>query len=231
MNYILSLLVAIALLVIPTYATLFQGFVVRDTIESDSAGVKEEALGGGEEQSDDDTATAGDAGHSTEVASVFEGSSEPLGTYPVVDLATPEMKYFPYFARLKRQVEAAWQYPLESRLKGEEGDLTLVAAISQWGALKGVRIIKSSGYARLDEEAARAVASAAPFPRLPGEWGVDGVQIRLNFSYVLDKWWRAGGDQRASSGVEAPSFEDIRLEILGRLEKHAALSRVEIGGD
>lgn len=231
MSYILSLLVALALLFIPTYATLFQGFIARDAVESNSAEVPEGALGGGEEPSDDNASYDGSTSPPTEVASIFEGSTEPYGAYPVVDLATPEMKYFPYFAKLKRQVEAAWRYPLESRLKGEEGDLTLLATISQWGTLKGVRILKSSGYPRLDEEAARAVSSAAPFPRFPGEWGVEGIQLRLNFSYVLDRWWQRRGEFTAPAEGNVPSFEDVRLEILGRLEKHAALSRVELNVD
>ena len=52
---------------------------------------------------------------------------------------------------------------------GLSGELLLLATVLQDGALQEVRILESSGYAALDEAAARTVRLAAPFSHFPTE--------------------------------------------------------------
>ncbi len=159
------------------------------------------------------------------------GGARSRAGYPYVELANGDLKYFPYLARLKRSVELEWRYPPEARVEGRWGDVTLLVTLSRAGVVEGVDVLESSAYADLDAEAVRAVRDAAPFGEMPDDWGVRGLKVRMRFSYVLENWWeegtpRASGQERSSE----PSFEQLRLEILSPLVKHAVLSSVSLGG-
>ncbi|TDJ00151.1 MAG: energy transducer TonB, partial [Candidatus Dadabacteria bacterium] len=64
-----------------------------------------------------------------------------------VDLSTTEFKYLSYFIKLKRQIESVWNYPQESRYRGEQGTLFLVFTIRSNGDLESVQLLTSSGFA------------------------------------------------------------------------------------
>lgn len=101
-----------------------------------------------------------------------------------VELSTTEYKYFSYFAKLKRQIEGVWGYPEESRYKGEEGQLFLVFTIKRNGELENIELLRSSGYARLDNEAIRAIRNAAPYAPFPEGWGaLERLHIKATFIY------------------------------------------------
>ena len=101
-----------------------------------------------------------------------------------VNLSTTEFKYVSYFIKIKRQVESVWTYPKESQYRGEHGTLFLVFTIRRNGDLEGVQLLTSSGYARLDDEAVRALTKAAPYPPFPASWGgLEKLHIRATFEY------------------------------------------------
>jgi protein TonB len=101
-----------------------------------------------------------------------------------VELSTTEYKYFSYFAKLKRQIEGVWGYPQESRMRGEQGQLYLVFTIKRNGELANIELLRSSGYARLDEEAMRAIRTAAPYAPFPEAWGaLETLNIKATFIY------------------------------------------------
>jgi len=101
-----------------------------------------------------------------------------------VDLSTTEFRYLSYFIKLKRQIESVWNYPQESRYRGEQGTLFLVFTIRSNGDLEDVQLITSSGFARLDNEAVRAITAAAPYAPFPKSWGeLERLNIRATFEY------------------------------------------------
>lgn len=101
-----------------------------------------------------------------------------------VELSTTEFKYISYFAKLKRQIESVWNYPQESRYRGEQGQLFLIFTIRSNGDLENIELLTSSGYARLDNEALRAIRVAAPFPPFPKDWGaLEKLNIKATFIY------------------------------------------------
>ena len=101
-----------------------------------------------------------------------------------VELSTTEFKYISYFAKLKRQIEAVWNYPQESRYRGEQGQLFLVFTIRSNGDLENIELLSSSGYARLDNEALRAIRVAAPYAPFPKDWGaLEKLNIKATFIY------------------------------------------------
>ncbi|HVY56199.1 MAG TPA: energy transducer TonB [Thermodesulfobacteriota bacterium] len=119
-----------------------------------------------------------------------QGTQDYLGARDVnmkedtVELSTTEFRYLSYFAKLKSQIESVWNYPEESRYRGEEGQLFLVFTIKRNGELENIELISSSGYARLDNEAIRAIRSAAPYSPFPEGWGsLERLHIRATFIY------------------------------------------------
>jgi protein TonB len=101
-----------------------------------------------------------------------------------VELSTTEFRYLSYFAKLKSQIENVWNYPEESRYRGEEGQLFLIFTIKRNGELENIQLLSSSGYVRLDSEAMRAIRAAAPFSPFPEGWGsLEKLNIKATFIY------------------------------------------------
>lgn len=101
----------------------------------------------------------------------------------VISLNTRESRYASYFARIRRQIELAWNYPNEAQRKGMTGELTLRFQISRDGNLMNVRLINGSGYNILDEAAFQAVKSAAPYYPFPVTIDKETLLILANFIY------------------------------------------------
>lgn len=76
-----------------------------------------------------------------------------------------------YLADWRRRVEAVGNqyYPQASLRYGIFGSLQMLVTVGNSGALEDIRILKSSGYAVLDEAAIRIVRMAAPFSPFPDE--------------------------------------------------------------
>jgi protein TonB len=55
-------------------------------------------------------------------------------------------------------------YPSESREKGEEGRVVVSFTVRADGTLADIKVVESSGYARLDEAAMEAVRKSAFTP-------------------------------------------------------------------
>ncbi len=100
-----------------------------------------------------------------------------------ISLDTAEAKYVSYFARIKRQIEEVWTYPLEAARRGVSGEMTLRFQISRDGNLLGVGIVNESGSEVLDYAAVRAVKGAAPFYPIPTTIERNKLSILANFVY------------------------------------------------
>ena len=76
-----------------------------------------------------------------------------------------------YLADWRRRVEAVGNqyYPEASLRYGIFGSLQMLVTVENSGELEDIRILKSSGYAVLDEAAIRIVRMAAPFSPFPEE--------------------------------------------------------------
>lgn len=101
-----------------------------------------------------------------------------------VSLNTTEFKYYAYFSHIKRQIELAWNYPMEAQKRNEGGRLTLVFTIESNGNVSSVTLLRSSGYQLLDEYAIKAVRYASPFNPIPASIGTKRLRITANFEYI-----------------------------------------------
>jgi len=100
-----------------------------------------------------------------------------------VRLDTREPKYVSYFTSIKRAIEHVWEYPESALRLGLQGKLVMEFTISGDGRLEGTRLIRSSGFSVLDQEAARAVQAAAPFHAIPPWIGKSRLEVVASFEY------------------------------------------------
>ncbi len=119
-----------------------------------------------------------------------EGSTIDIGEIgseerKILSLNTMEFKYLSYFLSIKRKIYLMWDYPKEAALMGMEGKLKIRFTIGKDGSLKELKLVKSSGYRILDEEALNAIKYAAPFNPIPDRFGQDHITILATFEYVL----------------------------------------------
>jgi TonB family protein len=100
-----------------------------------------------------------------------------------------------YFDSIKRSIELGWQYPELALRYGLQGKLLLQFSILGNGKLESAKIIRSSGFNLLDNEALRAV-SAAVLPPIPErllisawmEYRLDGRRLDMQFAKDVDSY-------------------------------------------
>lgn len=100
-----------------------------------------------------------------------------------VRLDTQEPKYVSYFTSIKRAIELVWEYPEPALRHGLQGKLVLEFTILENGQLERTRLIRTSGFSMLDEEAIRAVNAASPFHPIPPWIGKSRLDVVASFEY------------------------------------------------
>ncbi|WP_438752535.1 energy transducer TonB [Pararhizobium sp. O133] len=71
-----------------------------------------------------------------------------------------------YSGRVRAKVNRNFRYP-KSASRGTKGSVTVAFTVTSSGGLAGVRMVRGSGVAVLDDAALNAVRKAAPFPAIP----------------------------------------------------------------
>ncbi len=103
-----------------------------------------------------------------------------------VDLNTTHYKYHSYFIGVKKQIEGVWHYPKEAIIRREYGTLNVIFTISKNGELEDLKILQSSGYDSLDNEAKRAIKVASLYHPFPKSWnGMEKLHFKASFEYRL----------------------------------------------
>ncbi|MBI4537340.1 MAG: TonB family protein, partial [candidate division NC10 bacterium] len=102
-----------------------------------------------------------------------------------IPLDGPEPAYKDFRELIKRRIYRVWAYPEAARENGIGGELLLVFTLNKAGSLLGVRLMESSGFPILDQEALRAVKAAAPYDPLPPYLVDDPLNITASFHYNL----------------------------------------------
>jgi protein TonB len=100
-----------------------------------------------------------------------------------VNLDSRENRFVDYLATLKQRIQRVWTYPEDALEHGVGGELLLIFTLNKAGALVNLRMVHSSGFPVLDEEALRAVKVAAPFDPFPPQMGEDPWNIQAIFRY------------------------------------------------
>jgi TonB family protein len=114
---------------------------------------------------------------------VETGSKDDAFDTDPIPLDTKEVKYNSYFESIKRKIGSVWRYPDDAMTQGIKGSLILRFSISRDGILLDTRLLKSTEYKILDDEAVRAVRTAAPFDKFPENIDKSQINIIATFSY------------------------------------------------
>jgi TonB family protein len=100
-----------------------------------------------------------------------------------VSLDTEDTVYVSYFAKIKRQIEQTWTYPIEAARRGFSGKLNIRFVVSMDGNLVRIQLVNKSGYEILDSAAIQAVKEAAPFEPFPIHIKKEKLSILGTFIY------------------------------------------------
>jgi protein TonB len=90
-----------------------------------------------------------------------------------------------FFQRFRDNIYGVWNYPQHSAEWGEEGTCLIKATINRDGTVQSVRLMESSGYPALDNEAMAAVKKGAPYGKLPRAYQEETLNIFAFFQYNL----------------------------------------------
>ena len=74
---------------------------------------------------------------------------------------------------------------MEARRQGMQGIVDAEFVINKDGSLKGIKVVRSSGYRILDDAVVDALRLAAPFSPLPTGIAKDKILVSGSFRYVL----------------------------------------------
>lgn len=114
-----------------------------------------------------------------------EETPETAESQDTISLDTQDKRYVPYTRVIRDSIMRQWRYPPEARENLIEGKLLVLFSLGRNGDLQGVRILTSSGYAILDDEAVRAIRAANPFPSFPEHITVTRLNIKANIDYRI----------------------------------------------
>jgi protein TonB len=65
------------------------------------------------------------------------------------------------------KIKSAQRYPARASARNEQGIVTIAFVLNRNGSVLSRNVVRSSGYAELDQEALAMIARAAPFPPFP----------------------------------------------------------------
>jgi len=104
-----------------------------------------------------------------------------------VSLDAPEPQYASYVTIVKRRIDNVWDYPELAQKARVDGSLALRFSILRTGIINQLKLLRSSGYTHLDDEALRAIEVSSPFPPLPEHLKLSQLNILATFEYRIDQ--------------------------------------------
>ena len=88
-----------------------------------------------------------------------------------------------YQDMVKQRIEEARGYPSSAKRQGFEGKAYLKFVILSNGIAQEIRVLRSSGFKILDEEAITTIRRAEPFPPIPK--GISTLQVQMEIAIVF----------------------------------------------
>lgn len=105
-----------------------------------------------------------------------------------IDINTTDYRFIGYFTSMRKAIELVWNYPASAARRGHQGVVGLQFTIFKNGAVKDLKVIRSSGYKSLDNAIVEAIRLTSPFSPLPDGFGKKQMTITGNFRYVLNSF-------------------------------------------
>ena len=93
-----------------------------------------------------------------------------------------------FFQRFRNNIYNVWNYPPAAAEHHQEGTCLLKVTINhQGGTVMDVKVMESSGYKALDDEAVAAVWKGGPYGSLPRAYKEDTLNVFAFFQYTLSQ--------------------------------------------
>ncbi len=102
-----------------------------------------------------------------------------------ISLDTDDQRYVSYARAIKERIAKEWKYPPQARATLLEGKLKVLFSLTKTGELSRIQVTETSGSPVLDQEAARAVRAASPYPPFPPHVTAGRLNIDARFEYRL----------------------------------------------
>jgi len=90
-----------------------------------------------------------------------------------------------YRAGLSAALRRNLRYPVLPRERGQEGEVVVQFSVTRSGAVRGARIMRSSGIAAFDAEALALLERVSPLPPLPGGWPAEEAMFAAPIRFAL----------------------------------------------
>ncbi len=92
---------------------------------------------------------------------------------------------YSYFQKILTRIESTKRYPRFAKERGLEGKVHLEFVIGGDGRIKDLKVISTSGFQILDQDAVATLRRAGPFPPVPGRSAAEKIAVRLAITYQL----------------------------------------------
>ena len=90
-----------------------------------------------------------------------------------------------FMRRFRTNIYNVWNYPADAAARNQQGTCLLRITVDREGNVTDVRLLESSGYRSLDEEAMRAVRQGATYGPLPRAYQNPDLKIMAFFQYHM----------------------------------------------
>jgi protein TonB len=90
-----------------------------------------------------------------------------------------------FMRRFRNNIYGVWNYPESARRQNQQGSCLLRITVDRDGNVTDVKLMESSGYRVLDDEAMRAVRQGATYGPLPRAYPNDYLHIMALFNYQM----------------------------------------------
>lgn len=92
-----------------------------------------------------------------------------------------------YQDSIKQKIQQEKNYPRWALRAGHEGEARIAFSVLSSGRMKNVKLVSSSGFGELDNEALNAVNRAAPFLPFPETFQEDEIRVELDIIFYITK--------------------------------------------
>lgn len=112
--------------------------------------------------------------------------SKPQPSQEIVKVINPQDEaMLRYQDMVKQRIESCRRYPNRAKKQGLEGTVYLIFTILSNGKAENIRIIRSSGFNILDNEAISTVKRASPFPPIPEKFNCSRFKMEVSIVFRL----------------------------------------------
>ncbi len=114
-----------------------------------------------------------------------EGTTIATTAHPASFIEDSESSALRYTDMIRQKIYSVLTYPPKAREDGIEGRTVIRYSLNKNGELLSAEVVRSSGFAILDDEALRAIHRASPFPKIPASFNKSQLTLIHGLTFEL----------------------------------------------